>query len=395
MPQKTDSLTSVEESTHRQRRWGCTCGCLTFLVAILLGALGFFYLALKPYPLPKPDRWLRGETIGFGVLRMSSTDSGISDLFGFLSSRLEEKWGRELKDNDRRALHSLVTLARQSTDWVIYPPVYFYLEQQKSGAALRFAGVGQFRHFFGYLLGRSLIQTFGLPVQSESPSLVVYRLGPREKSDAPLLGVSHFRLALTNDTALLEAVATTAEDSREASSPDERFMTYYGELHAEKPEPGEDFALVLINKDDALAHGLENFLKATQQIETWERIQETLAKHNVSFEDVQGLRLSIDIVSADRMKCVATFYVEQQAALKRMAEAAKLLEGLASSAPQKANRPVSTKIESRPGRNYVEVSIELVGLRTLIDTWLGDKPGATSAPEPSSTKTDEIITSHP
>ncbi|MGC8840362.1 MAG: hypothetical protein ACP5QZ_02765 [Candidatus Sumerlaeaceae bacterium] len=392
MPQKTDSITSVEESTHRQRRWGCTCGCLTFLLALVLAILGFFYVALKPYPLNKPDRWLGSETIGFGVLRLSSADSGISDLFSFVATRLEERWSRELKENERTAFHSFITLVRQTSDWVFYPPVYLYLEQPSGTTAVRFAGIAQFRHFFGYLVGRSLINSLGLPARTESPSLLVYDLGGQEKQKA-VVAVSHLRLMVANDNSLLQSMAS-AENTRSASTPSERFMTYYGELHADKPAPGEDLGLVLENKDNAIARELENVLKACGQSLAWERIQETMAKYNVAFEDVQGLRLSGDVISADRVKCVATFYVEQPPALKRFAEAAKLLEGLSTPSAQKSPA-IFTKIETQAGRNYVSVTLELTGLRTLLGTWIQGGANATGASNLASTKTEESATTQP
>lgn len=373
MTRNSEALTSVEENTHRQRRWGCTCGCLTFLVGLTLAALAFFYYALKPYPLVSADRWLNARTIGFGVLRLSSADAGMADVFSFVASRLEQRLSQELTENERRALRSAMAVARQSTDWIIYPPIYFTIERSPDTEKLACSGIAQFRHFFGYLLCRSTLQSLGLRPNSESPTKLTYVVGTKKETSSVSLVLAHRLLLATNAPQLIDELVAAPSVPR-SGSPSEKFLTYYGELHAEKPEPGEDFGFVLVNENGAVAKATEGVLEALGQQQAWDRIRETLARHNVAFEDIQGARLSIDLVSADRMKCVASFSFDRSDALKRFSEAAKLLEGLSVPSQGQPQGP-SVKIESRPGKNSQTIVVELTGLRSLLGT-LVEKPSA-------------------
>ena len=43
-----DDTFTTHEATKRKRRWGCTCGCLIFLLVLFFGAVGMMYYALRP-----------------------------------------------------------------------------------------------------------------------------------------------------------------------------------------------------------------------------------------------------------------------------------------------------------------------------------------------------------
>lgn len=377
MPQKPESLTSVEETTHRQRRWGCTCGCLAFLVALVVGSLAIAYFALRPYPLVRADRWLTGNTVGFGLARLSSVDAGTSDLVNYFAKRIQEKLGRDLQPREQQALHSAITLARQSTDWIIYPSTYVYLQRPTNNETKpHFAVVGQFRHFFGYLLFRMGIQSLGLTPESQTPTDLTFHFGGKEKENGVVLVLTHTRFVVSNDVATAESFSRS---ERAAGTPSERFMTYYGELNTDKPRPEEDFSFAVVNENNAVGAFLEHALMSWKQQQAWERIQDTLAKHNVTLADVQGVVVSLDIVSSDRSKCVVRFFVEQPAVLKRLSDASKVLEGLTVPGATSPSG-LAVKIESRPARNYVEVSLDFSGLRNLISLWLEGSRGTSLTP---------------
>jgi hypothetical protein len=386
MAQKSDSLTSVEESTHRQRRWGCTCGCLTFLVALVVGSLAIIYFALKPFPLQKADRWLCSETTGFGIARFSSADSGMSDLLNFLARRIQMRWEADLAPRDRQALHSILTLARQSTDWVIYPPVYVYLERpQGRSSTPRFAVVAQFRHFFGYLLYRMAMQTLGLTPVAETPYYVKYRLGASEGAESPVLVVSHVRSVLSNDATLAETVSR-ADAPRRSGTPSDRFMTYYGDLNTEQAKAGVDLTFTIVNENQALSRLLQDVLSMFQLQDVWETIQDTLTKHNMSLDDVQGAVVAVDVVSADRMTCALNLYADQAPVVRKLGEVGKLLEGLPAPSTRETSG-VATHIRSQVGRNSVEFTLDISGMRNVIAAWIDrsgrDTKAPSSRPQPS------------
>ncbi|MCX7624732.1 MAG: hypothetical protein N2Z21_00735 [Candidatus Sumerlaeaceae bacterium] len=377
MPQKPEPLTSVEETAHRQRRWGCTCGCLAFLVALIVGSLAIAYFALRPYPLVRPDRWLTSSTVGFGLCRFSSADSGTSDLINYFARRIQEKLGHDLQPRDQQALHSAITLARQSTDWIIYPSTFLYLERPRDQETKpHFAVVAQFRHFFGYLLFRMAVQSLGLSPQSQTPTELVFRLGGNEKEAALILVLAHTKFVVSDDAATAESFS---RPEKAKGTPSERFMTYYGELNTDKAKAEEDLCFALVNENNAIGSFLEYLLATWKQQKTWQRIQDALAKHNVAFSDIQGVVVSLDIVSSDRLKCVAQFFVEQPTVLKRLGEAAKLLEGLTP--PSAASTSgFAAKIETHLARNYVQVTVDCSGLRNIINLWMeGDTATSSTA----------------
>jgi hypothetical protein len=386
MPHKPETLTTVEENTHRQRRWGCTCGCLTTLTALIFGTLAFFYFALKPHPLAKADRWLNSDTVGFGVLRFSSADPGVADFFTFLAGRLEQRWGQELKENERRALHSALLIARQSPDWMVYPPVYFYLERTPQSSVHQSAVViAQFRHFFGYLLCRSTLVSLGLIPEQGAAGELIFRLGAREGAKrAPVLNVTQQFLVFSS-TGQLPAMVEATTSPLYSSTPGDRFLTLYGELNTDRPEPGEDLGLVIANEGDTLASFLKNLFDALGQQRAWDQIQEMLAGQGVTFSEISGVRLSVDLVTADRMKCVATVYVYQAAALRKLSEVAKLLEGY--STPQ-GSSGLSLRITARPGRNEVTVTLEMTGLRDVVSALISAAPSAGKPAAPSTPTTN-------
>jgi len=364
MASNKETLTSVEENTHRQRRWGCTCGCLSFLLALTLTTLAFTYFALKPYPLASPARWLRPQTRGFGVLRLSTADTGFADLFSFLANQVEEKVGKTLNENERRALRSAMLLARQSPDWIFYPPIYVYIENEEKSSELKFVLIGQFRHFFGYLLCRSFIQSLEIRPTQENAYLSLYRFGAKKDKETIDLALAPQNLLVSNSEALIKFVAGQ-EDKTSPMSPSERFMTYYGELHTDRPEPGEDLAFILTNENNIISSFFETLFASLQQKQVWERIRETLAKHSVDPADFLALKVSCDLKSSDHVVCTSTFYFERPDALQRFADAAKLLEGLGVT-PQAKQAGIAIKIESRKGRDSVTITVDVTGLRRII-----------------------------
>ncbi len=368
MARKDERLTSVEENTLHQRRWGCTCGCLAFIVAVIFGTLAVFYFALKPYPEIRPGRWIHAKTVGFGVLRLTTADAGLSDFFTFLSTELEQKWGQKLKDNERRALRSALVLARQSPDWMVRPSIYVFVEKDSPAQGEQSAVViTQFRHFFGYLLGRSLLLSLGLQPEAVSPTQLTFRFGKEEKSPGSWLVLTHQLLVWSSQEVRADVPDLTQSHSL-GGAPSDTFMTYYGELNAEKPEPGEDLAFVLVNEGERLTRALGTTLETLGGREIRERVEQALAQHGVSLAEVNAVRLSADLTSADRVKARAWFYADQPATIKKLGDAAKILEGL--STPPGSKSVAGVRVESRASRNSVALNVEAWGLRQVIQAMM-------------------------
>jgi len=225
MTSQEPTLSSVSENTLKQRRWGCTCGCVASLAALILGFLAFFYYALRPYPLLGAERWLQANTQALGVVRISSADAGMSELQQVWLKKVEEQLTRNLSENDAKAAHSAFVLARQMTDWVFYPPIYFY--EYAEGETRKDLTVVQLRHFFGWLLMRSLLQRYGfIPIQLTA-DLIEYRLPGFEETTGPVVGLSSNLLVVGTDQEVVRAAARAPARRTLTKSPGEKFLSYY------------------------------------------------------------------------------------------------------------------------------------------------------------------------
>ncbi|GIX45788.1 MAG: hypothetical protein KatS3mg130_2196 [Candidatus Sumerlaea sp.] len=382
MPPQEPTLSSVSENTLKQRRWGCTCGCLASLAALVLGGLAFFYYALRPYPLSGAERWLQANTQALGVVRISSTDAGMSDLQQVWLKKVEEQVTRNLSEKDAKAAHSAFVLARQMTDWAFYPQIYFY--EYGGGETRKNVTVVQLRHFFGWLLMRSLLQRYGFTPIQLAGDLTELRIPGLEETTGPLVGLSSNLLVIGTDEETVRAAVRAPARRPMTDSPGEKFLSYFEDLRLSNPEAGEDAAFLFVNVDGRVRNLVERIEHWTAVAGLTQRFEQMLAAQRLTFEDILALRLSMDVMSSDRIQLTWFAYLPTPDQARRLADVLRMVSEQLSASAQGSK--LTVKAESRSAGPVCQFSMTISGLRTVLEQlfsqWLPKDSGSNEAKRP-------------
>jgi hypothetical protein len=155
-------------------------------------------------------------------------------------------------------------------------------------------------------------------------------------------------------------------------------------LSLDQPPEGEDLAVVLINQQDRFENMLNSWETSFRIPGLAAGIQQALNAQNVSFADLEGIKISGDLISADKAKIEITHYFRNSVLANKAAAA---LKPVVTQIPAKREgSPFECTVGMRSRGSAVIVELELVGLKS----WLSEVfPAGAEAPQTSS----EVTTS--
>lgn len=367
---------TAQESTHKRRRWGCTCGCFMFLVAIFFATLGIAYYLFRPMAPSSADRWLRTATSGFGVVRVNIKDPGIADVMISASRQVEDRVKHGLPENDRNAVHSAFVLGRQFVGSLIHPDVYTYLVASPDSDDGDMLTVVQFRNLLAWLVLKSALRAgIAEPTGSEN-GFLFFTIPSEKETSTPVFALSHQALVVSRNMDLVKKAIHAPKRRMDAERPGERFQAYFDELRMSNPEKSEDVAFVLVNDQARFQHLLEMASKWLGRDELADQVTRALEAQKLAVTDVLGLRTSGDIISADKAKLTMTFYCRQPDLTRKLAEVLRTA-GAQISQPTPGSK-VTRKVDVKTvGLNAV-LSIEFSGLKDWASKYLAAPAQAAS-----------------
>jgi hypothetical protein len=377
-----DNTFAVHESTRKRRRWGCTCGCLIFVVGLLFGGIGlgiYLFRGVRPVPM---DRYLEPGTTGFVVLRVSTEDAGIADMLRYGATLAKQQQGTKPASAAEPAiparLAEAVGLAR-TFGVLIHPDVYFYLARDPAAARENFIGVVQLRYVGSWFLARIFLNTLSGRTPQRDGSMELFTT-PAEGDSKP---GGYF--ALTQQAVVFgnreDAVVRAAKTEKPAASNErgtEAFQRYLDDLNLRAPEEGEDVAALVVADSDRFA----SLVKSAGQFlgsGAAEQLERALKAKSMTLADIQALRLSANVESADRVKVTVAGYCNTGAEADKLSQALKAV--LVRPQGAEETQGVAQKTEVRQQGSSALATVDLTGLKGWIKTVL--LPGAAAAPAAS------------
>lgn len=353
---------SAHETTRKKRRWGCTCGCLVFILVLLLGFIGSIYYVLRSFPAVARDRWMKPSMDGFAVIRLNSDDPGISSMLNVNIQRFEKLEKPRLSEKDQKALSAMLAAMKQFIGGLMRPEIPLYFTYDRNTERENVLGVLQFRNMMSYLMVKTLMNAAVKAPPELRDSTQLY-IGKNEKGTSEIVvALSDRTFAYTNDPEMLERVLDEKQNSREGGQASAHLQEYMNYINFEQPPAGEDFAGVWINEPGRLETLLRRMESAAKNPGYTDELLKAMKAQKLSMSDVLAVRVSGDIQSADRAKVELILHCRQDAT-KRLAE---VLKRAVAELPQEAGE-VSLKMEVKSQGSMIIVTVEASGLKA----WTG------------------------
>ena len=347
---------TVQESTRKRRRWGCTCGCLFVFVCVAIVLTGLaIYAFREQQPSPK-ERWLTPSLVGFAVLRVNPDDSGITDMIRHQFKLIEEKEGPGMTERDRKNLHALAGAVQQFVTTFVHRDVFLFVYAEDRVQQPQWLCVMQFRRLASYLLVRAMIDSTGQPPSEKTGNATLYVSGSKEGGGASALGISRKTMMFASSAELLKkAMAPTAGKGTIALPPD-NVMQYIDELQVEQPPEGEDIAGVALTKLMA---------EATKTEDIEQQLSEALKQARMSLSDVLAMSVTGDIASADKAKVSFGFHCRQPELARKLTEILKRQVVPQIDASRSSGSTVSAKADAHQTNSRAVLSVEFGGLKSI------------------------------
>lgn len=364
----------AHESTRKRRRWGCTCGCLFLLIGLLfIGSLFTYYSFRSNRPYQR-YALMDPNVNGFGVLRLDSSDQGISEMTRIFFKRVEEAQKAGLSETDAKIVSSFIKVSRNFVTSFVQSESPIYLSYNPDAGTEAYTAVLPLKNRLSVILLRQFLKSnVSTPISREG-EVDIYRLGPTE--EALRMGVAPGEVLLSNSEDMFKRSLEYRAQPRRSADPSERLQRFIEELSLDQPPGGEDLAIALVNEPGRLQNLLQSLEKQVGATGLTEAIEGALAAQKVKLDDVSGLKASVDLASADRLTAEVTVFVRQADIASRFAIVLKeALQRLHS--PE--GSPLKVKTDVRTRGSATLVTVELDNLRTWLNAILPPAPPSSAA----------------
>ena len=371
---------SAQETTRKRRRWGCTCGCLVFFIALILGGFGLLFYIFRANPeLPK-EQWMTSATDGFGIVRISSDDQGMTDLVAYLMRLFEARQKPNVSEQDRKAVTAAMTLFRQFTDNFVQRDLYVYFAFNPGTQREDVLVVGQFRYLASWLLLKMILTKTGIvPVQADKEVQLFPRPGAEHGPD-PAFGVTRkFFVAGNDPDAIRAAVVPSVSPEKQGKAPD-RLTDYLSDLSMETPEAGEDVAAVFLNTEGRPDAWLPWLDTQTGMSGTLERVRQILAERKLTTADIVAAKVSGDVVSADKIKLTFSFYCRKPDTAKKLLDVLKVAV-LPQITKTAENAKITRRADAKLENNTAVLLVEISGIKAWAQQTFGVTPTPAATPK--------------
>lgn len=364
----------VHESTRKRRRWGCTCGCLALAVVLLFALVGLTAWLVRPVRPHAYPNWVDASIDGFGLLSLDKDDEGMNALTAFVLKRLGTRLERQVPPSERKAVAASASIARKTFDRFVHPEVVFLLQSGATGEEEALAAV-QLRNRLAVLLAGTTLNE-RLPNASSAATtdtaLALYLLRQAANGRSPAyVALTHRTLLLSDSTEMISRAAERSV-SPEAGEPSQELLPYMNALALDQPTPGRDLAFAAVTPPGRLMGWIAALEEVLHAEGLTENLESALKARKVSLDDVEGLTVSGDVTSADKVTFTITLYGSRMDTARRLAEALRLslnqimarVEGAA------ATGGLETRVDVKPLGTSVVASLNVSGLQKLIERWI-------------------------
>ncbi len=281
----------TQEATNTRRRWGCTCGCVIILGSLLLAAGIIFAISLKTTkPVPR-EQMAAPNTALYGEVHLGIEDSGMGEVMRTIVGV--------------KAPQVVHLLNQDVTGKFIIPQGTVIVDETTEGQWSAFGVIQPANAFTRYVIREALgavaknnkeavlRDTDGAQILSMDNGKWGAAIGKKSL----VFGPDNQRLVdLANGTAA-EDMSSTGVASTLFSSEMQKTLK---QLDTERPAATEDATIVMGNRAGRGA----SLLKWVEEEADYPGLQQDMlrdfAANGVSPDNIEWLRLGVDIQTADR-----------------------------------------------------------------------------------------------
>lgn len=368
---------SAHEATRKRRRWGCTCGCLVFLVLIIFGVGYGFYRGLKTVPETSVDHWMEPSTNGILLVRANTGDEGVGAVVKANLKRLEEEQKKDLPENEQKALAASFTVVRHFLSGLfIHKDVPTYMAFDAAARNENYLTVIQLKNLMSWLL---LKLVFGASetAPAEMRDGAEIRKIEKEGSTSPtIVALTRRYILVGNDRARVDRALAASRSKQPPAQANPRFQQQVDDLDFDTPAEGEDITGLLTNDSGRLAVLLDRLGEKYGLAGLRQNVEQLLAAQKISLADINGVRQNVDILSENTARISLTFLCRTQDVAKKVNDVLlALLAKLRESDKSKAIQRGDIKTQG----SAATLTIELTGLKPVLGnliptTLFHDKP---------------------
>ena len=385
-----DKTFAVHENTRKRRRWGCTCGCLVFLIGILFGSVGLsIYIFQRNRPAAM-DRWLTPTVSGFMDVRLNPADEGMNALF---TQSLQALARQAAPPNTTGTLQSQppANIAQFSRiiGWLIQPDVFVYFQRGADGDREETLTVAQLRFVASYVLARVMLNAVTTSSPQREGDAEIFTIGTSEGlSDAKVrVGLTKQALFISNNPTLVSEAANAKADPYSDARGSEAFQRYAQEMNLQEPPDGEDVAALLANEFNRLTDFFGWLERNTHQPGLKDQIVSMLSKQGISPQDIQAVKISVNMMTGDHAKATLSFYCLQSEKARKLTDVLRaVVTQINVSMAMEGEGGVKIKSDVKQEASAAVLMLDFTGLRELLNDVLGPDgaPPAEATRSPSS-----------
>lgn len=393
-----DKTFAVHESTRKRRRWGCACGCLVFVVGMLFGTVGLsVYMFQRNRPAPM-DRWMTPSTSAFVDVRLNTADPGMGELFGHTLTTLAEaaaSTGQPAPSPEAaKARAARVAQFAKALAWLLQPDVFVYMQRNAQGDGEDVLAVAQLRYVASWVMARVMLNAMTGGVAERDGATEVFQLRGDDRQAVAHFALTRQALMLSNSGVLVREAGRVRRDPSADARGSEALQRYMDELSLLQPPDGEDVAALLANEFNRLGDFLDWLEDQVGAPGLKGRIVDSLGKTGIAPGDVQAVKVSTNVLTADRARIAVSFYCLQSDTARRLTEVLRAVVTqitLADTAEGEHNA-LSVKSDVKQQGSAAVLTLEMSGIRGWLRAMLGVRPSAASLEAATTTPPTDATT---
>lgn len=377
----------VHESVRRNRRWGCACGCLVFLFIIVFGVLGGTWWVLRPQPSISRELLIEPGTVGHGVVRLTSEDTGVRDMISFILRLVEDRAKNDAISSQQAqqavgplsVLRSFLTalLHAEATITMVRGTA---TETNPTGLDSLFTL--QTRNHLGTLIAQSILGGITNMNRERIGTGVV--LTPSQSPDnaetsGTSLGWRGNLILISNRPQSIRQTIERVEQNRIERKVSE-LEDLLDQIQFNNPPEDQDLAFAVTMSPGLLRKIVQQVLaslKDPQSVQTMLEMDRALTAANLNWDDARGLTVTGDVVNADSVKLeLRLLLANPDVARKALAALQQLIpENPATTSPSQ----LQARRELRTTGSILSLQLQLTNIRNVIRTYMGVSLPAASA----------------
>lgn len=358
------------------------------VLLLVFGAIGAIAWMARPIRLHPHQGWLDPSVDAFGLLSLDSYDEGMGQLTTFVMKRLGTQMKQRVPENEQKVVAATTAVARKSFSQFVHPEIAFLLSYGEEQQAESRIAIIQFRNRMAVLLSDFYLsgRLANAPVvETTDTAAVVYQIASEASRETSprFLALSGRTLLLSNSVPMVVRAGEKARVRGPAEGASEQLQPYIEALALDQPAPGRDLAFAAATPPGRITGWLNALEESLAAEGLTKNLESALTAKKVSLDEIRGITLSGDVISADRITFTATLYGSRSDKAKLLADALRLslnqilarIEGAA------ATGGLNTTLDVKHLGTSVILGLQVSGVQKLIERWI-----PVDAPPPAATE---------